>query len=377
MAAVSFAVFIATIVIIISSVRFDDALDYTAPNMAANQLILYTPGNDPTQNQIGQSIPAAKLAAARQQADVLAAQLHAPAPLELDVPVSLNVPAPGQPTQNLYGGIIALNGRGFGGLMYVATPALLKAFGISPSEVNPRSDVLTVRAGLPSTGNLALVSGVYQAEPVNVPCPAGRCILNPVIQQASKLPAGTSVPNSVITEQAVRALHETPVPVGWLIQAPSALTPVQINAARQAALSAGATVETKSGQLSLGQISGGATLGGLLLALGVLSMTVGLIRSETSRDLRTLTAAGASARTRRALTGVTAGTLGLLGAALGAVAAILAGFVWAHSALIQTFGNVPWQDIGLLVIGMPLIAAIAGWLLGGRAPSAVSRQPLE
>ena len=181
----------------------------------------------------------------------------------------------------------------------------------------------------------------------------------------------------MLTAQAVRALHETPVTVGWLIQAPSALTPVQINAARQAALSAGATVETKSGQLSLGQISGGATLGGLLLALGVLSMTVGLMRSETARDLRTLTATGASARTRRALTAVTAGVLGLFGAALGAVAAILAGFVWAHSALIQTFGNVPWQDIGLLVIGMPLIAASAGWLLGGRAPSAVAGQPLD
>jgi len=36
----------------------------------------------------------------------------------------------------------------------------------------------------------------------------------------------------------------------------------------------------------------------------------------------------------------------------------------------------PWGDIGLLVIGMPLIGA-AAWLLSGRQPSAVSRQPLE
>ncbi len=106
-------------------------------------------------------------------------------------------------------------------------------------------------------------------------------------------------------------------------------------------------------------------------------MTVGLIRSETARDLRTLTATGAGARTRRALTGVTAGVLALLGAALGTVAALLAGAVWAHSALVQTFGNVPWSDVALLVVGMPLVGAIAGWLLGGRAPSAVSRQPLE
>ncbi len=181
------------------------------------------------------------------------------------------------------------------------------------------------------------------------------------------------MPNTVITEKAVKALGETSVPVGWLVQAPSALTPAQVNAARQAALGLGTTVETKSGQLSLGQISNGATIGGLLLALGVLAMTAGLIRSETARDLRTLTATGAGARTRRALTGVTAGVLAFLGAALGTVAALLAGAVWAHSALTQTFGNVPWADIGLLVIGMPLIGAAAGWLLGGRA--AVRRLP--
>jgi putative ABC transport system permease protein len=203
------------------------------------------------------------------------------------------------------------------------------------------------------------------------------CVLNPVIQEVSKLPAGTSAPNMVITEHAVRALHERIVPVGWLLTAPSALTPVQINAARQAALALGTTIETKSGQLSLGQISGGATFGGILIALGVLVMTVGLIRAETAGDLRTLTATGAGGRTRRSLAGVTAGVVALLGAALGTVAACLAALAWAHSSLTQTFGSVPWSDIGLLVIAMPLAGAMAGWLLGGRAPAAVARQPLE
>jgi putative ABC transport system permease protein len=377
LAAVSFAVFIATIAIVIASIRYDDALDYIAPNMAANQLILYNPGNDPTQYQPGQFTPAAKLAATRQQADATAAELHAPAPLELDLAVSGNVQQPGQPTQNVFGTIVSLHGRGSGGLPYVATPALLKAFGISRSEVNPDADVLTVRALLPSTGDLALVSGSYLAQPPNTACPAGICIQNPVIQEMSKLPAGTAVPNTVITEGAVKALHETIVPVGWLIQAPSALTPAQVNAARQAAVGLGTTIETKSGQLSLGEISNGATIGGLLLALGVLAMTVGLIRSETVGDLRTLTAAGAGGRTRRALTGVTAGVIAFLGAALGAVGGCLAVFVWAHADLTTTFGNMPWSGIGLLVIGMPLIGAAAGWLLGGRAPSTVSRQPLE
>jgi putative ABC transport system permease protein len=384
LAAVSFAVFIATVAIVLASVRYDDALDYIAPNMAANQLILYNPGNDPSQFQPGQFTSAAKLSAARQEANALAGQLHAPAPLELDLAVSTGVPQPaisrngppGPGSQNIYGTLVGLHGRGVGGLPYVATPALLRAFGISQSEINPAADVLTMRSLLPSTGGLALVSGTYLAQ--SPPgCPAGMCIVSPVIQEVGKLPAGSALPNTVITESAVRALHETVVPVGWLIQASSGLTPQQINGARQAALGLGTTIETKSGQLSLGEISNGATVGGLLLALGVLAMTVGLIRRETLRDLRTLTAAGASARTRRALTGVTAGVIALLGAVLGTVAAFLAVLAWQHSTLIATFGDVPWSDIGLLVIGMPLVGAAVAWLVSGRQPSAFARQPLE
>jgi len=292
LAAVSFAVFIATIAILIASIRYDDALDYIAPNMAANQLVIYNPGNDPTQYQPGQFTPAAKLAATRRQAEATAAQLHAPAPLELDLAVSPNVAQQGLPTQNVYGTILSLHNRMQGGLPWVATPALLKAFGISQGEVKPGADVLTVRALLPSTGGLILVSGSYLAQSPNTPCPAGMCIQDPVIQEVSKLPSGTSVPNTVITEAAVRALHETVVPYAWLIQAPSAITPAQVNAARQAAVGLGTTIQTKSGQLSLGEISDGATIGGLLLALGVLAMTVGLIRGETVGDLRTLAAAG-------------------------------------------------------------------------------------
>jgi putative ABC transport system permease protein len=236
-----------------------------------------------------------------------------------------------------------------------------------------------MRAGLAAAGGLELVSGSYFGLPPNAPpCPAGDCIAQPVIQTIPALPSGAHAPNTVITERAVRALGLRTVPVGWFIESPAALTAAQINAARQDALAVGTTIETKSGQLSLGQISQYATIGGLAIALGVLAMTVGLIRGETAGDLRTLTAAGASARVRRALTGVTAGTLALLGAVLGTVAACLASLAWAHSSLTGTFGNVPWAGIGLLVIGLPLIAAAAvGWLLGGREPAAVARRPLE
>jgi putative ABC transport system permease protein len=198
-----------------------------------------------------------------------------------------------------------------------------------------------------------------------------------VIQTIAALPSGGHAPNTLITESAVRALGMQAVPVGWIIQSPAPLTAAQINAARQGALGVGATIETKSGQLSLGEISEYSTIGGIGVALGVLAMTVGLIRGEITGDLRTLTAAGASARIRRALTGVTAGALALLGAVLGTVAGFLAALAFAHSSVSGTFDNLPWIDIALLVVGMPLVAAAAGWLLGGRAPTAVARQALE
>jgi putative ABC transport system permease protein len=57
-----------------------------------------------------------------------------------------------------------------------------------------------------------------------------------------------------------------------------------------------------------------ATAAGAILALAILAMTVGLIRSESAGDLRTLTATGATPSIRRTLTAATAGTLALLGA---------------------------------------------------------------
>ena len=65
-----------------------------------------------SQYQPGQVTPAAKLAASRQEADTLAAQLHAPAPLELDLAVSVNVTAQGQPTENQSGALVSLHGPG-------------------------------------------------------------------------------------------------------------------------------------------------------------------------------------------------------------------------------------------------------------------------
>jgi putative ABC transport system permease protein len=121
-----------------------------------------------------------------------------------------------------------------------------------------------------------------------------------------------------------------------------------------------------------------ATAAGILVALGVLAMTIGLIRSETSGELRTLTATGASSRTRRNITAATAGALGLLGAVLGTAIAYLAVLANSWRDLVAGHASLlPWFDLLLVLVGLPVAAAAGGWLFAGRQPSAIAHQPLE
>src|SRR5262249_37791983 len=113
-----------------------------------------------------------------------------------------------------------------------------------------------------------------------------------------------------------------------------------------------------------------------VLALAILAMTVGLIRGESAGDLRTLTAAGATAGIRRTLTATTAGALALLGAILGVAGAYIALAALYHDDL-GYLGDVPVLYLALPIVGVPLCAATAGWLLAGREPVAVARPVIE
>ena len=154
----------------------------------------------------------------------------------------------------------------------------------------------------------------------------------------------------------VQALHAKMVLSGWLMQTPKPLTAVQISSARSVVAAAGGILETKSGELDLSQITNGATAIGILIALAVVAMSVGLIRSESASDLRTLAATGASSLTRRTITSATAGALALLGAGLGSAVAIAAVVAWAPSALGATFALVPWADVLVILVGLPVAA---------------------
>ncbi len=355
LAATSFAVFLAMLICVIASVRFSNVLDYVGANLNSNQLIVYDhqqgPGADPSQ-----SLTPSQLSALNQRVNSFASSVHATSVLTLETTSATLVQ---QGTGN----------NNFSGELYVATPQLLKQYGIA--NVDPAADILSVRPGFSGEPRMQLIYG--DLSPKGSPSTFD----NPKIVDVSGLPTGTSAPNTVITQHAISQFHLQPSIAGWLIDTPKPLTAVQVGAARQIASAAGVSMESKSGELALGQISDGATALGLIIALGVLAMTVGLVRSETARDLRTLTATGAAGTTRRTITAATAGALALLGAVLGTAGAALAGFAWAHSSLTATFGNVPTLDYLLILVGLPVVAVIGGWLLSGREPAAIARQPLE
>jgi putative ABC transport system permease protein len=194
--------------------------------------------------------------------------------------------------------------------------------------------------------------------------------------QTVKLPTYSSAPDTLLTTHALQKFGLKQVAAGWLIESPSSLTQAQINSARHTAAAAGITIETRKKQTSNAGLRDGATAVGLLVALGVLAMTVGLIRSETANDLRTLTATGATSTTRRTITGATAGALALLGAVLGTGGAYLALLAW-HRSDLHPLTQVPYFDLVVIIAGLPLLAITAGWLLAGREPASIAHQPLE
>ncbi len=368
LSAISLGVFIAALVCILTAQRYGNVLDYAGPNLASNQIIVYTPNDGPGNgpgNGPGGSSPSGTASTPQAQAAVaqnIAKALGSNTVIELD-----------QPGAHLdhHGA-----GRSWSGPIYVATPQLLQAFGIKASDVNPGADILTMRPGLSGISQMQLVD---DGSGQGATCP-GQCLANPVIQEVGALPSGTSAPNTVITEHAIHTLGLNTSTAGWLIQAPHNPTAAQITDARLTAGAAGMTIETKSSTPSSAEILNYATAFGIALALGILAMSVGLIRSETARDLRTLTATGASGLTRRELTAATAFALALGGAVLGTVAAYVAaiGYAWDNPLDgLSELSNVPTTQLLFILVGMPVIAAVVGWLMAGREPSAISRQPLE
>jgi putative ABC transport system permease protein len=249
-------------------------------------------------------------------------------------------------------------------LVYVATPALLEDHGVDLDTVRSDTEVMTTE-----TGGLVLLGVAIE------PGAKGR---DPQAPKVQVLPPGySSLPGSFITSDVLQDRGWEAVPSGqWLLETSNPLTPDQLSTARELAATGGLTIESRDQQGGLKGLRSGATAVGLLLALGILALTVGLIRSEAASDLRTLTATGATSATRRSLIASTAGSLAALGVILGtagALTVLIAGYL---SDVGGTLSRVPILHLLVLAIGTPIAAASAGWLLAGREPPALTRQPI-
>ena len=363
LAAISLALGMAVAAVIAAA-----AAEHTAGegNLSDRQLLFRIGDAEPL---IPERTPA-ELARLRSEVDRLAATLDHPAVLALDAAVN-PTDREGRGGKVLRPAVVLARQIGANtlrdiGVLYVATPELLGHLGLDRASVDPDTDVLTVHTGDLHFANLSNHSEA---------APSGGTKAGPSVETID-LPAYSSAPTSLITTNGLRRGGWQPARAGWLVEARNPPTSAQLAQARQVAADAGMTVETRDNQTELTAIRSGATAAGMLLALGILAMTVGLIRSEAAGDLRTLTATGATSTTRRNLTAATGAALALLGVLLGTIGAYLALIAGYHNDL-GALSRVPVGHLAVTLVGLPLTAAVVGWLLAGREPPTIARQPLE
>src|SRR6266540_2373140 len=254
--------------------------------------------------------------------------------------------------------------------LFVATPAMLRYLGIDPATIDPGTDFLAT-PGVP-TNELVIPSfkdrrefAVTNVQRIDI----GRHLFGSAMGQSARRVA-------FITPTGLRRHGWKQIPGGWLVESNRLLTSDQVARARALAADAGLTIEVRRGKTSSARTMAIATAAGALLALGILAMTVGLIRGESAGDLRTLTATGATSGIRRTLTAATAGALALLGALLGVAGAYVL-LVATYYDDLGYLSHVPFLYLALAVVGVPLAATAAGWLLAGREPPAIARTVIE
>ena len=153
LAAISLGVFIAALICILTAQRYGNVLDYAGPNLASNQIIVYTP----TAARARQRTRRRQHIRDRQHAAGPGGgrRRTSPRPSARTTVIELD-----QASASLQH---AAAGRSWSGPVYVATPQLLAAFGIKASDVNPDADILTMRPGLSGISDMQLVYGGYFA----------------------------------------------------------------------------------------------------------------------------------------------------------------------------------------------------------------------
>jgi putative ABC transport system permease protein len=358
LAAISLALGIAAAIMISSAAATNAG---NAGNLPSNQMLIWI--GQPGDNQLVPVRMPAELRALAAAVHRIAGSLDGATVIPLDMPVNpASKPQPGgqQPVVSLNAPVDQAAGRN--GVyrsvaLYVATPAVLHLLGINPATIGPAASILTSQAGQDVLTTITTITNATNVQRIHVP-------------------GYGSEPTSLITLNGLRHERWTQIRSGWMVESARPLQAAQIAAARDLAARSGLVIESRNTQASLATISTVATAAGMLIALGVLAMAIGLIRAEAAGDVRTLTAIGATSTVRRTLTATTAGALALLGALLGSGAAYLA-LAAGHRSQISVLTRVPLLDLAIIIVGVPAAAALAGWVLAGHRPAPFARQALD
>jgi putative ABC transport system permease protein len=193
----------------------------------------------------------------------------------------------------------------------------------------------------------------------------------PVAVPATALPVGSrsAAAGAILPASLASRLRLTPVTEQYLVSTPS--TPTQSDVDRaQAALArpgdagiyADLTVERGYQPQRWGYGLLALALVAAIVTLGATGITTGLSAAESRPDLATLAAVGGSPLTRRLLVAHQAGTVALLGSLTGVVSGLVPAYGVLRSRADYPF-TVPWETIGVVAVGVPLLAVVATALL--------------
>lgn len=245
------------------------------------------------------------------------------------------------------------------GPLFVATPELLRHYGVDPAGLDPRTEILTIREGEVGLRHLIDEELVREVERLDVP-------------------PYTMAPTSLITPAAVARRGWTGAFAGFLVESRSPLTSAEVGRALATAGGSELLVMARdvTGLAELRSARSGVVAVAGLVALCVLALSVGLIRGESAADLRTLAATGATGRTRRTITAATVGTLAGLGVLLGVAGAYL-GVAAVNFGDFEVLLPIPAGQLLALGVGLPAVATAGAWLLAGREPPVIARRVLE
>ena len=239
---------------------------------------------------------------------------------------------------------------------YVATPEVLAHYGIDPATIDPATDLLTVYTGAVELADFSTPPGPERAGD------EGAARRSSAVQRRAQLVDHRSSHDAARLGTNARGLaRRVARRARPARRSPRPAPPRPVP---------GSTIDVRSDQDGLAALRTGATTAGVVLAIAIVMMAIGLLRGESARDLRTLTATGAAGRTRRALTAATAGTLALLGVVLGMAGVYIALLASFHAELGK-LAPVPVPHLLIIAVGLPLAATAAGWLMGGREPRRV------